>query len=173
MASCDSEDPPNKDETADQFILKLASLHKQLDTCFNQYQLSLQERKQTLTNQLNRIETEYKNSRKEYNEKRRVLNEFHSNVKEQCATFKSFETTLLVDVERQIGLLEEEFPDKDVTLVLDSKLSEEIEKFGRIELAIVKKGTLHSPRHKTPPAVSRCEMILYVIITISLKIVSI
>ena len=162
MASRFSEDPPNRGETDDQFILKIASLHEKLDTCFNQYQKSLEKRKQELIKQLNDIKNEYNNSREEYKEKRRFLNE----MKEQCATFKSFETTLLVDVERQIGLLEEEFPDKDVTLVLDSKLSEEIENFGRIELGIVKKGMLPSPRHTPPPAVSRCEMVLYVIMLI-------
>ena len=141
MATRFSEASPLATDPIEPFLTKTAAIRQDLDTKFAEYQQSLEERKLAISEELDRIEIEYKTGRREYSQKRSVLDQVKSNVKLQCETFKTMESTLLADVEKQIAILDKEYPEKELDLVLDTTFTEQIQRLGELELKILDKET--------------------------------
>ena len=120
--------------TEDPFLKKTGLIRQDLEKRFREYQLSLQQRKDQLFAKLDTAEKEYTAGRAEYKQKLQTIEQIQTNIKQQTVSFKSMESSLLAEMDRQILQIKGDYPDRHIELSIDSAFKEKIESLGTIEV---------------------------------------
>ena len=120
--------------TEDPFLKKTGLIRQDLEKRFREYQLSLQQRKDQLFAKLDTAEKEYTAGRAEYKQKLQAIEQIQTNIKQQTVSFKSMESSLLADIDRQILQIKGDYPERRIELSIDPAFKEKIETLGTIEV---------------------------------------
>ena len=120
--------------TEDPFLKKTGVIRQDLEKRFREYQLSLQQRKDQLIAKLDTAEKEYTAGRAEYKQKLQAIEQIQTSIKQQTVSFKSMESSLLAETDRQILQIKGDYPDRHIELSIDSAFKEKIETLGTIEV---------------------------------------
>ena len=139
----------------DPFLKKTAQIRQELETRFKEYHLSLDKRKQELCTELDTAESEYKKNQLEHEQKLCAIEQIQANIKQQTESFKAMEDSFLIDVNKQKLLIEQEYSEKGIELLLDTEFSEKIQNLGTLKIDLLPEQVessqtfLQSP--ETPP----------------------
>ena len=135
----------------DSFLKKTAQIRFELETRFKEYHLSLDKKKQELSAELDTAESEYKKSQLEHEQKLCAIEQIQANIKQQTESFKAMEDSLLVDINKQRLLIQQEYSEKDIELLMDTEFSEKIKNLGSLRIDILPEKVESSQTFVQPP----------------------
>ena len=146
----------------DPFLKKTAQIRQELETRFKEYHLSLDKRKQELCTKLDTAESEYKKNQLEHKQKLCAIEQIQANIKQQTESFKAIEDSMLAEVNKQKLLIEQDFSEKGIELLLDTEFSEKIQNLGTLKIDLLPEQVESSqtPVYETlPPQVKKTKRI--------------